>query len=91
MVSRGRHDQSAAKAQHPSPTSSASVPAVAKVAAGSSVGHQQEATAKKSSSGSEPGLTQTTSHDAGRGQLEVPFSIPNCLLEFRNVIPILEI
>jgi len=71
VLSGWRHDQSAAKAQHPSPTSSGSVPAVAKVAAGSSVGHQQEASAKKGSSGSEPGLTQTTSHDAGRGQTEV--------------------
>ena len=79
VVSGGRHDQSAAQAQHPSPTSSASVPAVAKVAAGSSVGLQQEASAKKGSSGSEPALTQTTSHDAGRRQIEVLFSMPKLL------------
>ncbi len=71
MVSEGRHDRSAAKAQHPSPTSSASVPAVAQVAAGSSAVHQQETPAEKGSSGSEPALTQTTSHDAGRRQTEV--------------------
>ncbi len=79
MLSGGRHDQSAAKAQHPSPTSGASQPAVAKVAAGSSAVQQQEASAKKGSSGSELGLTQTTSHEVGRGQIEVLFSIPKRL------------
>ena len=70
MLSGERYDRSAAKAQHPSPTSSASAPAVAQVAAGSSAVHQQETPAEKGSSGSEPALTQT-SHDAGRRQTEV--------------------
>jgi len=70
VVSVGMRDRSAAKAQRP-PTSSASPPAVVKVAAGSSVGHQQDAQAKKGSSDSEPALTRTTSHDAGREQTEV--------------------
>lgn len=69
-VSGGRHDRAATKAQRPS-TSSASPPAAAKLAAGSSVGHQQEASTKKGSSDSEPALTQTTSRDADRGRTEV--------------------
>lgn len=69
-VSEGRHDQSASRTQHPPTTSSASLPAVAK-GAQSSVGPQQDAPATKGSSDSEPGLTETTSHDAGRRQIEV--------------------
>lgn len=69
-VSEGRHDQSASRTQHPRTTSSASLPAVAK-GARSSVGPQQDAPATKGSSDSEPGLTETTSHDAGRRQIEV--------------------
>ncbi len=88
-VSGGRHDRSAAKAQH-SPTSSASLPAVVKAAAGSSVGHQQGAQGKKSSSGSEPALTQTTSHEADRGRTEVRSGSVDtnplcCLVVFRFV------
>jgi len=96
VVSGGRHDQSATKAQHPPPTSSASAPAVAKLASGSSVGHKQEASAKKGSSDSEPALTQTTSHDAGRGQIEVRSGSVDtnplcCLVVFRFVCLVLRV
>ncbi|KAA6417770.1 MAG: hypothetical protein FRX49_12269 [Trebouxia sp. A1-2] len=74
-VSGGRHDRAATKAQRPS-TSSASPPAAAKLAAGSSVGHQQEASTKKGSSDSEPALTQTTSRDADRGRTEARVETP---------------
>ncbi|DBA80741.1 TPA: hypothetical protein ACH3X1_007970 [Trebouxia sp. C0004] len=75
MVSGGKHDQSAAKSQQP-PTSSASAPAVAKIAAGSSVGHQQEAPAKNGSSDSEPALTQTIPRGTDRGQTEARTETP---------------